>query len=73
VAEHFPADDVPRINVNKCRAIDLESALSLRRSEAAAIVEFRAKNGPFKTIEDLKKVPGIDAAKIDAKKDRLAF
>jgi len=73
LAEHFPADDVPRINVNKCRAIDLESALSLRRSEAAAIVEYRGKNGPFKSIEDLKKVPGVDAAKIEAKKDRLAF
>jgi competence protein ComEA len=73
LSEHFPADDVPRLNVNKCRAIDLESALSLRRSEAAAIVEYRGKNGPFKSVEDLKKVPGVDAAKIEAKKDRLAF
>jgi len=74
LAAHFPADDeVPRINVNKCRAIDLESTLSLRRSEAAAIVEYRTKNGPFHSIEDLKKVPGIDGAKIEAKKDRLAF
>jgi competence protein ComEA len=70
---HFPAEDVPRINVNKCRAIDLESGLSLRRSEAAAIIEYRTKNGPFKSIEDLKKVPGIDTARIEAKKDRLAF
>jgi competence protein ComEA len=41
--------------------------------EAAAIIEYRAKNGPFKSIEDLKKVPGIDAAKIEARKDRLTF
>ena len=73
LAAHYPADEVPRINVNKCRAIDLESGLSLRRSQAAAIIEYREKNGPFHSIEDLKKVPGIDAAKIDAKKDRLAF
>ena len=70
---HFAADEVPRINVNKARAIDLESGLTLRRSEAAAIIEYRTKNGPFKSIEDLKKVPGIDAAKIEAKKDRLIF
>lgn len=70
---HYPADDVPRINVNTARAIDLESGLTLRRTQAAAIVEYRTKNGPFKSIDDLKKVPGIDAAKIDAKKDRLAF
>jgi competence protein ComEA len=73
LAAHFPADDVPRININKCRAIDLESGLSLRRSEASAIIEYRTKNGPFKSIDDLKKVPGLDAAKIEAKKDRLVF
>src|SRR5580704_12166229 len=70
---HFAADEVPRINVNKARAIDLESGLTLRRSEAAAIIEYRTQNGPFKSVDDLKKVPGIDAAKIEAKKDRLIF
>jgi competence protein ComEA len=39
----------------------------------AKIVEYREKNGPFKSIDALKKVPGVDAAKIEAKKDRLAF
>jgi competence protein ComEA len=70
---HYPAEDVPRINVNTARAIDLESGFSLRRSQAAAIVEYRARNGPFKSIDDLKKVPGIAIAKIEARKDRLAF
>lgn len=73
LAAHYPADEVPRINVNKARAIDLESGLSLRRSQAAAIVEYRDKNGPFHSIQDLEKVPGVDAAKIEAKKDRLTF
>ena len=73
LAAHFAAEEIPRINVNKARAIDLESGLTLRRSEAAAIIEYRTKNGPFKSIDDLKKVPGIDAAKIEAKKDRLSF
>lgn len=73
LAAHYPADEVAKINVNTCRAIDLESGLTLRRSQALAIIEYRTKNGPFKSIEDLKKVPGIDAAKIEAKKDRLTF
>ena len=73
LAAHFAAEEVPRINVNKARAIDLESGLTLRRSEAAAIIEYRTKNGPFKSIADLKKVPGIDATKIEGKKDRLVF
>ncbi len=70
---NFPAEEVPKINVNKAAAIELESGLSLKRSQAAAIIKYRQKNGHFKTIEDLKKVPGVDAAKIEAKKDRLIF
>lgn len=70
---NFPADDVAKINVNKAAAIEFESGLSLRRSQAAAIVRYREQNGPFKSIEDLKKVPGIDVEKIEAKKDRLTF
>ena len=73
LARGFPAEDVPRINVNKARAIDLESGLSLPRSQAALVIQYRNKNGDFKSIEDLKKVPGVDAAKIEAKKDRLVF
>lgn len=73
LVRNFPADEVPKINVNKADAIDFESGLSLRRSQAAAIVKYRETHGPFKTIEDLKKVPGVDAARIEAKKDRLIF
>ena len=73
LAEHFPADTLPPLNVNKARAIQFESRLSLKRSEAAKIMLYRRKNGDFKSIEDLKKVPGIDAAKIEAKQNSLVF
>jgi competence protein ComEA len=73
LAAHYPAEEVPRIKINTARAIELESGLSLKRSEAAAIVEYRDKHGKFKSIADLKKVPGIDAAKIESKKDRFTF
>ena len=73
LAEHFPADAIPPLNVNKARAIQFESRLSLKRSEAAKIIRYRKNNGDFKSIEDLKKVRGIDMAKIDAKKDILVF
>jgi competence protein ComEA len=73
LARNYPASDLLPINVNQARAIDLESGLSLPRSQAAAIIQYRTKNGDFKSIEDLKKVPGVDAAKIEAKKDRLVF
>lgn len=73
LATHYPADDVPPIRVNQATAIDFESGLGLRRSQASAIIRYRDANGPFKTIEDLKKVPGIDTAKVDARKSRLIF
>ncbi len=71
--KNFAADEVQKLKVNKATAIELESGLTLRRSQAAAIIQYREKNGAFKSIEDLKKVPGIEAEKIEAKKDRLSF
>ena len=41
------------------------------RKEAAALIAYREENGPCKKLEDLKKVPGLDYKKIDARKDRL--
>ena len=73
LVKNFPAEEVPRVNVNKASAIELESGLTLRRSEAAAIIAYRAKNGSFKGLEDLKAVPKLDVAKIEAKKDRITF
>lgn len=70
---HFPAEDVPRLKVNEATAIDFESRLSLRRSQAAALIRYRTEIGGFKSIEDLKKTPGIDPAAIEAAKDRLVF
>jgi competence protein ComEA len=73
LVRHFPADAVPPVNVNKATAIELESGLSLRRSQAAAVIRYRNEHGDFKSLDDLKKVPGIDAAALEEKKDRLAF
>lgn len=73
LTQHFPAEEVPPVNVNKAAAIELESRLSLRRSQAAALIAYRTRNGKFKSIEDLKKVPGVDVEKIESKKDRIVF
>jgi competence protein ComEA len=73
LSKNYPGEDIPKLNINKATAIEFESRLTLPRSQAAAIIEYRTKNGPFKSIDDLKKVPGVDAAKIEAKKDRLTL
>jgi Helix-hairpin-helix motif len=51
----------------------LTAGLTLRRSESAAILAYRSKHGPFKSIEDLKNVPGIDYRHILSKQDRITF
>jgi len=71
--KNFPGEELPPLNVNKATAIELESRLSLRRSQAAAIIQYRTRNSNFKSLEDLKRVPGVDAAVLEAKKDRLTF
>ena len=73
LATNFPAQEIPKLNANTARAIDFESAFTLPRSQAAKIIQYREKNGDFHSFEDLKKVPGIDIAKIEPKKDRLVF
>ncbi|MBL8178969.1 MAG: helix-hairpin-helix domain-containing protein [Bryobacterales bacterium] len=73
LVKNYPAEDVPPLHINKATAIEIESRLSLRRSQASAIIKYRNENGNFKTIDDLKKVPGIDLDKIEAKKDRVVF
>ena len=69
----FPATAEKPLNINTAEAIDMESALSLLRSQAALIVAYREKHGKFKSLDDLKKVPGLDFSKIEPKKDRIAF
>ncbi len=73
LTKNYGAEDVARVKVNEATAIELESGLTLKRSQARAVVAYREKNGNFKSLDDLKKVPGLDAAMLDAKKDRIAF
>jgi len=68
-----PAPAAAKVNVNTATASEIEKGLGLAAKEAAAIVQYRAKKGNFRTLDDLKKVDGVDAKKLDAAKDRVAF
>ena len=68
------ATEIPGpIDINKARAVDLEAGLLLRRSQAIALVEYRDKNGSFKSIDDIRNVPGLDFQAIASRKSRLVF
>lgn len=73
LSKNYPAEAVPKVRINSARPIELEAGLTLRHSQAAALVAYRAKHGPFKSMEDLKNVPGLDYAYIESKKDRITF
>jgi competence protein ComEA len=51
----------------------MAAVLEISDAAAEALVKYRTDRGNFKTLEELKRVPGIDAAKLDARKERVAF
>jgi len=61
------------VMVNKAPADEIQLALDVTAEVAAALVKYRQDKGPFKTIDDVKKVPGVDAAKVDAAASRVVF
>jgi competence protein ComEA len=61
------------VNVNKAPQQELQDVLELTSDEAAAIVAYRTREGDFHTLEDLKKIPGLDFSKIEERKNRVAF
>lgn len=50
------------VNVNSATKEQLESLNGIGPVKAQAIIDYRAKNGPFKKLEDLKNVDGIGDA-----------
>ena len=73
LSANFPASTVKKIFVNKATDQEFAATLGIPLEQAKAIVDYRDKNKGFNSLEDLKKVPGVDAAKIEANKDKLIF
>jgi competence protein ComEA len=61
------------IAVNVATTKELALKLDVADDVAAAIVQTRTEKGAFRSIDDLKRVPGLDAAKLEARRDRLVF
>ncbi|MDF0606490.1 helix-hairpin-helix domain-containing protein [Neisseriaceae bacterium TC5R-5] len=47
------------VNLNTATPQELETLSGIGPAKAKAIIDYRTKNGPFKAVDDLKKVSGI--------------
>ncbi|HRE12878.1 MAG TPA: helix-hairpin-helix domain-containing protein, partial [Usitatibacteraceae bacterium] len=61
------------VNINSATKEQLESLDGIGPVKAQAIVDYRKKNGPFKTLEDVKKVDGVGDATFDKIKKDIAL
>ena len=65
LAGHPAAADGGPININTASATELASLSGIGPAKAQAIIEHREKEGPFKTVDDLKLVRGIGSKLLD--------
>ncbi|WP_115718738.1 ComEA family DNA-binding protein [Gallaecimonas mangrovi] len=67
-------DVAKAININSASAEDIAHNLKgVGAKKAALIIEYREAHGPFKNLEDLKKVKGIGDKLLSANADKIRF
>ncbi len=62
---------VAAVDLNKADVAALTSLPGIGEAKAKAIVEYREKNGPFKSVQDLDKVKGIGPKMMEKLKDQV--
>ena len=62
---------VAAVNLNTATVAELDAVNGIGPSKASAIVEYRNKNGPFKSVDDLQSVKGFGKKSIDKLRPEL--
>ena len=62
-----------KININTANLEELTKLPGIGEATANKIISYRKETGKFKTIEDLKNVPGIGNSKFDNLKDMITI
>lgn len=60
------------VNINTATPAELDGVKGIGPSKAQAIVDYRSKNGPFKSLDDLKNVKGFGEKSITKLKSELS-
>ena len=55
----FGGAAVAAVNINTATMEELTSIKGVGDKRAQEIIDYRTKNGPFKSVDDLEKVPGV--------------
>lgn len=61
------------VNVNSAQQSELQGLKGLDKYKAKAIIEYRAANGRFTSLEDLEKIPGFNKSVIDTIRAQVAL
>lgn len=63
----------PKVNINKADLTELQKLTGIGQKKAQDIIDFRMKNGDFKSIEDLGKVSGFGDKTLEKLKDEISI
>lgn len=61
------------VNINTASAAELQTLSGIGPSMAQSIIDERSKNGPFASVDDLMRVPGIGEKKLAKIKDCICI
>lgn len=66
-----PAPANAKININTATSEELQELDGVGEATAEKIIKEREENGPFATVEDIMRVPGIGEKKFEAMRDDI--
>jgi len=59
------------VDLNSATVAELDAVKGIGPAKAKAIIDYREKNGPFKSVDDLKSVKGFGAKSIEKLRPEL--
>ena len=62
-----------KVNINIANKEKLATLPGIGEGTAEKIIEYRSKTGKFKTIDEIKKIPGIGESKFKSLKDKITI